>query len=117
MKTLVRWAASAAALLAVAYLVPGISVLSIETAFIAALVLGLVSGLLGPILKLLTTPLRWLTLGLFSLVINAVLFALAAYLVPGFEAVGAGSVFIGAIAYGLIAWGIQSVLGVKKKSK
>jgi putative membrane protein len=115
MKTLLRWAASAAALLAVAYLVPGITILSIQTAFIAALVLGLVNGFIGPILRTLALPIRILTLGLFSLVINAVLFALAAYLVPGFEADGAGPVFIGAIAYGLISWGIQSVLGVKKK--
>ena len=117
MKTLLRWAASAAALLAVAYLVPGITILSIQTAFIAALVLGLVNGLIGPIVKLLALPLRILTLGLFSLVINAALFALAAYLVPGFEAEGAGPVFIGAIAYGLISWLIQSVLGVKKTQK
>lgn len=117
MKTLLRWAGSAAALLAVAYLVPGIAVSDIGTAFIAALVLGLVNGLIGPIVKFLALPLRILTLGLFSLVINAALFALAAYLVPGFTAEGAGPVFIGAILYGLISWGIQSVLGVKKKKK
>ena len=114
MKLLLRWAASTAALLAVAHFVPGIEVLDVPTAVLAALVLGLVNGLLGPVLRLLTLPVRILTLGLFSLVINAVLFALAAYLVTGFEVEGAGPVFVGALAFGVASWLIQSVLGVKK---
>lgn len=113
MKLLLRWLASAAALLAVAYLVPGITVTSIPTALIAALVLGIVNGVIGPIIRFFSFPITLLTLGLFSLVISAVLFALAAYLVPGFEADGVAAVFIGAIAYGLLAWLIQSVVGAK----
>ncbi len=115
MKTLLRWLASAAALLATAYLVPGITVDAFTTALIAALVLGLVNGVLGPILRFFSFPIRLLTLGLFSLVINAALFALAAYLVPGFEADGVGAVFVGAIAYGVLSWLIQGVLGTNKK--
>lgn len=114
MNLLFRWIASAAALLLVTYLVPGIVVADIPTAFLAALVLGVVNGVLGPILRLLSLPIRLLTLGLFSLVINAVLFALAAYLVPGFEVDGVGAVFVGAIAYGLLSWLVQSVFGVRK---
>ena len=114
MKTILRWVASAAALLLVAYLVPGIAVDSFVTALFAAVVLGLVNGLLGPVLRFFSIPLRVLTLGLFSLVINAALFALAAYLVPGFDADGFGAVFIGAIAYGVLSWIVQGLLGSKK---
>lgn len=111
MTLLLRWLASAAALLLVTQLVPGIVVTGWGTAFVAALMLGLVNGVLKPVLKLLSLPIRLLTLGLFSLVINAVLFGLAAYLVPGFEVEGIGAVFLGAIAYGLLGWLIQSLLG------
>ena len=115
MSLLLRWVASAAALLLVAYLVPGIGLDGIGTAFVAALVLGLVNATIKPVLKLLTFPLQVLTLGLFTLVINAVLFALAAWLVPGFSASGFGAVFVGALAYGLIAWAIGAVVGANRE--
>ena len=115
MKLLLRWLASALALLLVAYLLPGITVAGWGTAFIGALVIGLVNAIIGPVVKLFTTPIRWLTLGLFTLVINAVLFYLAAYLVPGFEASGAVDVFLGALLYGIAASVLQSLLGAKGK--
>lgn len=114
MSLLLRWVASAAALLLVAYLIPGITLDGIGTAFVAALVLGLINATIKPILKLLTLPLRVLTLGLFTLVINAVLFALAAWLVSGFGATGLGSIFLGALAYGLLASIIGAVLGADR---
>ena len=113
MKLLLRWLASAAALLLVASLVPGITVTSFGTALVAAVVIGLVNGVLGPVLRFFSIPLRILTLGLFSLVINAALFGLAAYLVPGFGVTGVGAVFIGAIAYGVLSWVIQGVVGAR----
>lgn len=114
MSLLLRWLASVGALLLVASFVPGIILEDVPTAFVAALVLGVVNGVLGPVLRLLSFPIRLLTLGLFSLVINAALFALAAYLVPGFGVESVGAVFVGAIAYGLLAWLIQSLFGVRK---
>ena len=115
MKLLFRWLASALALLFVAYVLPGITVVSWGAAFIGALVIGLVNAIIGPVVKLLTTPIRWLTLGLFTLVINAVLFWLASEFVPGFEASGAVDVFLGALLYGIAASVLQSVFGAKKK--
>ena len=115
MKLLVRWLASAAALLGVSYLVPGVVVAGFGTALVASLVIGLVNATIGVIVKLITTPIRWLTLGLFTLVINAVLFWLATTFVDGFEVGAATAALIGAIAYGLLAWLIQSVVGVRKK--
>ncbi len=116
MRLLLRWAASTAALLIVANVVPGLSVDSLPTAVVAAAVIGLVNAFVGPILRLLSFPITVLTLGLFSLVVSAFLFGLAAYLVPGFSAEGVGPVFIGAIAYGLLAWLLQSLIGARKKS-
>lgn len=115
MKLILRWVASALALLLVAYLLPGITVASWGAAFIAALVIGLVNATIGALVKLFTTPIRWLTLGLFTLVINAVMFWLAAELVTGFDASGAVDVFLGAILYGIAASVLQSVFGAKKK--
>ena len=115
MKLLLRWVASALALLLVAYVLSGIEIASWQTAFVAALVLGLINATIGPIAKLLTTPIRWLTLGLFTLVINAVLFALAAYLVDGFDADGPVAVFLGALLYGLAASILGSLIGANKK--
>ena len=116
MKLLVRWLASAAALLAVSYLVPGVAVAGFTTALLAALVIGLVNATIGAVVKLLTTPLRWLTLGLLTLVINAALFWLAATFVDGFDVDRAGAAFVGAIAYGVLAFVIQSVVGARGKT-
>ncbi|MGH2263409.1 phage holin family protein, partial [Klebsiella pneumoniae] len=68
------WILNAVALLAVAYLLPGIAVASFGSALIAALVLGLVNMLVKPVLVLLTLPITIVTLGLFLIVINALLF-------------------------------------------
>ena len=114
MKLLLRWAASAAALLIVAYLVPGVGVASLGTAFVAALVIGLVNATIGAVVKLITTPFRWLTLGLLTLVINAIMFWLAAEFVDGFTTQGAVQTFIGALAYGFLASLIGVLLGANK---
>ncbi len=111
MKLLLRWAASAAALLIVAYLIPDVSVASWQTAFVAALVVGLVNATLGAVVKLITTPFRWLTLGLLTLVINAVMFWIATEVVDGFDVDGALTALIASLAYGFLAAAIARVLG------
>src|SRR5690348_17224329 len=95
-RLLLRIVLSAAALLVVAYLVSGVKV-SLPAALGGAVVLGVLNGVLGPILRLLALPLTVMTLGLFSLVINAALFALGAWLVPGFEIHSFGAAFLGSI--------------------
>lgn len=69
---------------------------------LAALVIGVVNFLIRPVLLLLTLPINILTLGLFTLVINAICLKLAASLIPGFDIEGFGSAFIGAIILALI---------------
>ncbi|MGB3543629.1 phage holin family protein [Rubrivirga sp.] len=115
MTFLLRWAASAAALLLVAYLYPAVQVESVGAAFVAALAIGLINATIGAVVKLFTTPIRWLTLGLFTLAINAFLFWLATRFVDGFSVEGPVAALIGAIGYGLLASVIGSILGANKK--
>ena len=111
MKLPLRWAASAAALLIVAYLIPDVTVASWQTAFVAALVVGLINATLGAIVKLVTTPFRWLTLGLLTLVINAVMFWIATVVVEGFDVDGALSTLLASLVYGILAAVIARMLG------
>ena len=85
MKLLLVWVLNALALLAVAYIVPGIHVADFVSALVAALVIGLVNMLIKPILVILTLPITILTLGLFILVINGLLFYGVGNWLQGFE--------------------------------
>lgn len=114
MKLLIGWLLSALALLAVAYLVPGIHVSSFMSALIAAAVIGLANILIKPILLILTLPVTIITLGLFIFVINGLLFWLAGYLLQGFDVQTFTAGIIGAIVYSIISW-ILSAIVVDKK--
>ena len=109
MSLILRWLLSALSLMLVAYLVPGISVVSFYAALMAALVLGLANALIRPILIVLTLPVNILTLGLFTLVINALLFWLAASIVKGFNVAGFWPAFWGALVMWLIGWLLNGV--------
>ncbi len=97
------WILNAVALLAVAYLLPGITVASFGSALIAALVLGLVNMLVKPVLVLLTLPITIVTLGLFLIVINALLFWFVGSVLKGFQVNGFWWAVGGAILYSIIA--------------
>lgn len=100
---LIRLALNAIALLVIAKLVPGINVEPIW-AVVAALVLGAVNAVVRPILIVLTLPVTILSLGLFLLVINAAMFRLAAWLVPGFVVHGFGAALVGSVLYSIAGW-------------
>ncbi len=102
LSALLTWFLTAAALLLVAAILPGISVESFGVALIAALVMGLVNLLVRPLLILLTLPLNLLTLGLFSFIINALMFGLVAWLVPGFEVSNFLSALVGALLLSVV---------------
>lgn len=97
------------AVLATAHLVPGISVDGWMPALGAAIVLGLLNAVLRPLLLLLTCPFIILTLGLFIFVVNAVLLALTAVLIPGFHVAGLTSAVFGSIVISIIS-GILNLL-------
>ena len=114
MHLILRWLISTVALFAVPYIVPGVSVGNIWNAIVAAAVIGLINLLIRPILLILTLPINMLTLGLFTLVVNAVLFWFASTIVDGFEVSGFLAAFLGALAYWLIAWAGNLIAGTKK---
>ena len=101
-KLIVRWLLSAVALLIGASVVAGFHVRDLPAALVAALIIGLVNGTLGLILKVITLPLTILTFGLFLLVINALVLEFASWFVPGFEVVGFAPAFWGALILSLI---------------
>ena len=103
MTLLLVWILNAIALLIVAYLLPGISVASFGAALIAALVLGLLNTLVKPVLILLTLPITVITLGLFLIVLNALVFWFAGSILKGFQVAGFWWALAGAIVYSLIS--------------
>jgi putative membrane protein len=103
MRLLLNWLLSALAVWIVAHVVPGIYVSGFVAALIAALVIGFINATVGLLLKILTFPLTLVTLGLFWLVINALMLKLAsALLSPGFQVRGFLAAFLGAILLSLV---------------
>lgn len=102
--------ASAASLLIISRFLPGFHIASIGTAFLAAIVIGLVNGTLGVVIKFLMFPWRLLTLGLVSLFINAGLLMLSTKIVDGFSVDGFTTAFIGSIALGICSWVLGMIL-------
>src|SRR5271156_2061978 len=111
MRILLHWLLSAICIVIVCWFVPGFQVTNVVTAFIAAAVIGLLNATLGVLLKLITLPLGILTLGLFFLVINALMLEFASRLVPGFYVRSFGSAFIGAIILAILHMVLSAISG------
>jgi putative membrane protein len=100
---LLHWVLSALAVWIMSRVVPGIYVSGPVAALIAALVIGFINATIGLLLKILTFPLTLVTLGLFWLVINALMLELAsALLAPGFQVRGFFAAFVGTIVLSLL---------------
>lgn len=99
-----------------AYIVPGVSVNNLWAALVAALIIGLINALIRPLVLLLTLPVNVLTLGLFALVINALMFWLASTVVKGFAVVDFKAAFFGALVYWLVSWLVNGLFGTKSKA-
>lgn len=110
MKLLLSWLINAAALFALPFLMSSVKVTNLTAALIAALVLGLVNTLIRPVLVLLTLPVSIVTLGLFILVINALLFWAVTAFVDGIQVNGFLSAFIASILYSVISWALAAIL-------
>lgn len=104
MRLILIWICNALALLAVAYLLPGVHVEGFGSALIAALLLGLINALIRPLLILLTLPVTVLTLGLFIFVINGLLFWFAGSVLRGFEVSGFWVGVAGALLYSILSY-------------
>jgi putative membrane protein len=108
---LINWLLSALSLVIVAHVINGFQISGFSAALIAALVIGFVNGTVGFFLKLVTLPLTILTLGLFWLVINALMLELASALVPGFRINGFIPAFFGAIVLSLVNMLLHALFG------
>lgn len=121
-KLLLRWLINGVALYVAAELVKGIDVVGGWLALaVMALIFGLVNALIRPILKLLTCPLIILTLGLFTLVINALMLQLASWLGRmfglGFYVAGFGPAFWGALVISLVSFVLTMLIGDEDEDK
>lgn len=117
MQIIVIWILNALALLTVAYVLPGITVDGFTSALIAALILGLVNTLLRPLLILLTLPVTVVTLGLFILVINGLLFWFAGSVLKGFEVSGFWVGVAGALLYSIFSSVLAMLIFSRKPPK
>ena len=114
-KLVLRWLINAAAIYMAMRLVPGIRAEGIWTVFVwMALILGLVNALIAPIIKVLTCPLIILTLGIFTLVINAVMLLLAAHIGArfgmGFSVDTFGAAFVGAVIIRVVSFALSALM-------
>jgi putative membrane protein len=105
---LLHWIISALSLMIVAYIFPGIQLQGMGAALIAPIVIGLINATIGLIVKIITLPLTILTLGIFWLIINALMLQLAAAIVPGFYVADFWSAFFGAIVLSIVSMILRS---------
>lgn len=110
MKMLIKFGITVLALVLTAKIIPGIMISSLGAGIWAALILGAVNTFLKPMLTIFTLPLTILTLGLFSFVLNGLLFLLTANLVTGFYVSGIGSATIGAVLLSIINGLISGII-------
>jgi putative membrane protein len=104
MHFLIRLLVNAAALYGIAQLNIGLHIGNLPAALFGAIVLGICNALVRPILFLLTLPFTILTLGLFTFVVNALVFWLAVYLTPGFHADSFGAAFKASLLMWIVSW-------------
>lgn len=110
MHFLIRVLVNAIALLIVAYFLPGVHVTGVVGAIVAAFVLGIVNAILRPILIILTLPIQIVTLGLFTLVINGLLFYWVGHWNIGLVVDGFVPAFWGAIFLAIVSFVLSSLL-------
>ncbi len=99
---ILRWLLNTFILMLVAYVVPGISFSGFWPALITSAIFGLINATVRPLMIVLTLPINILTLGFFTLIINALMFWLAASIVKGFYVANFAAAFWGALIYWII---------------
>jgi putative membrane protein len=112
-KFLQSWIINTLAVLVTVYILPGIHFTdsSLLTPFVTSLVLGILNAFVRPVMMLLALPLLFLTLGLFLLVINALLLCLVDLILPQFKIDGFGWAFLGAVMIGVISILLNTLTG------
>lgn len=103
MGLLIRWILNTLALFVVVTIVPGFHYKSWITLAVAAAVLGVVNAIVKPVLFVLTFPLTVITLGLFLLVLNAIMLKITAWIVPNFRIEGWVAAIVGALLLSIVS--------------
>jgi len=106
---IVNWLLGALALWLVAQIIPGIQINSFKTALLATVVIALVDITIGPILRFIALPITFLTLGLFRLVLNALLLKLASIFTPGFRIDGFLNALVGSLVLTILEIVLRNV--------
>ena len=115
MKFIIRLLINAIALAVISYLnVAGVHANGVQALVIGAVVLGIINAVIKPILIVVSCPLEVLTLGLFTLVINALIFYFGLRLVSGWVVPNFWSAFWAAIVMTIISWILSIVLGERR---
>lgn len=110
MHFVLRYLGTVAAVVLTVYLVPGIAVSGgWTTILLVALVWSVIVSVIKPVLSILALPLTIITFGLFSLVLNAMLFYAMTYIVPGFSVSGFLAALLGAIVLSILSWLIHQL--------
>lgn len=106
---LLRWLLFTLAIMFVAWLVPGIGVENFQSAMLVTVIMALINIFIRPLIVFITLPINILTLGIFTLVINALLFMLAGYIAPGFFVDGFLAAFLGSVVLSFLGLIINMV--------
>jgi putative membrane protein len=115
MNLILKWLISALALLLASAVLAGIEVSSLYIALIVALILGFLNALVRPILLVLTLPINILTLGLFTFVLNGLIFWFVASFIEGFFVDGFFWAIIGALFVSVFSWAAGQILGKQEE--
>lgn len=107
---IIHWISISLAMWAASRIFPGIRFADGESLAIAALALGFVNAIVRPVLVVLTLPLTVLTLGLFLLVVNALMLLLVSWLVSGFVVAGFGTALLASVFISFVSYLIGAVL-------
>jgi putative membrane protein len=111
---LVTTLATALGLLVVDLVVPGVTIANFPAALLAAVAVGGVNSTVRPVLSVLSLPINFLSLGLFSLVINGLCFWLAALFVPGFIVQGLIAFILGPVILSFASTFLNNYFAEKK---
>jgi putative membrane protein len=110
---LIRWLTVTCSIAIAAYLLDGIHVSGVLSAFFAAAILGILNAFFRPIALILTLPINILSLGFFTFVINAAMLKMASALIPGFDVHGFWTAVFGSLIVSVVSFGINVFISEK----
>jgi len=111
MHTTLRYLGTVAAVVLTVSIVPGVMITGgWETTLLVALVWSVITMVIRPVLKILTFPITVITFGVFSVILNAILFWAMTLVVPGFVVAGFWPALLGALVLSILSWFVHQVL-------